>query len=373
MSTFIEKYSSSNSGPRVAVKDLIDIAGEITTAGCKAVQQSAKIASHDAALLAGLRSQKARIVGKTNLHELAMLPFGTNPWFGTPVNPFDIALIPGGSSSGSAVAVANDEADVALGSDTGGSIRVPSACCGTAGLKTTFGRIPLDGVYPMNPSFDTVGPMATSIGGLVLGMSLLEPGFEIGGPVRRIGRVRVPGDPDIDAAIDAALGAAEFEVVDIEIPEIEAAAAMWSAVYFDEIWDVDGDLYTKFPEMIGDDIKSIMDLGGLLRSGAADARAAIPEWRRKFFSLFDQVELLALPTIPVRPPTIAEVEADMASHAISITQNTAIFNLAGAPCSAQPVPMSGARVPASLQLVGPLGSEEVILATAAVVEKATAR
>src|SRR6202008_1956204 len=102
--------------------------------------------------LAGARAAGARLVGKANLHELAMLPIGTNPWFGTPVNPLDPALIPGGSSSGSAVAVANDDADVAIGSDTGGSVRIPSACCGTTGLKTTHGRISLEGVWPLTPS-----------------------------------------------------------------------------------------------------------------------------------------------------------------------------------------------------------------------------
>ena len=114
------------------------MAGVPTTAGSRAVEQSAAPATADAACLAGARAAGARIVGKTNLHELAMLPLGTNPWFGTPVNPLDPALIPGGSSSGSAVAVATGEADVALGSDTGGSIRIPAACCGITGLKTTL-------------------------------------------------------------------------------------------------------------------------------------------------------------------------------------------------------------------------------------------
>src|ERR1700750_1022473 len=147
----------------------------------------------------------ARLVGKTNLQELAMLPLGTNPWFGTPVNPLDAGLIPGGSSSGSAVAVATGEADVALGSDTGGSGRIPAACCGVFGLKTTHGRISLEGVWPLAPSMDTIGPIATSIAGLALGMELLEPGFAIAPPAAgRIGRVRTSGLPEIEAAVDQA-------------------------------------------------------------------------------------------------------------------------------------------------------------------------
>src|ERR1700737_166368 len=140
MSTFITRMDTTGTGPRVAVKDIIDVAGVPTTAGSRAVQRSAAPAATDAACLLGCRSAGARLVGKANLHELAVLPLGTNPWFGTPVNPLDPALIPGGSSSGSAVAVATGEADVALGSDTGGSVRVPAACCGVTGLKTTYGR-----------------------------------------------------------------------------------------------------------------------------------------------------------------------------------------------------------------------------------------
>src|SRR5207237_4004672 len=122
---------------------------------------------------------RARVVGKVNLHELAYGTTGINPWFGTATNPLDPARVPGGSSSGSAVAVATDEADVAYGSDTGGSARIPSACCGTAGLKTTHGRISLQGVWPLALSLDTVGPMARDVAGLVLGMQLLAPGFTV--------------------------------------------------------------------------------------------------------------------------------------------------------------------------------------------------
>src|SRR5436309_16034820 len=179
MSTFITKLDTAGDGMRLAVKDLVDVEGVPTTAGCRAVERTAAPASADAPCLAGARAAGARIVGKANLQELATRPIGTNPWFGNPINPLDAALIPGGSSSGSAVAVANDDAEVALGSDTGGSVRIPSACCGTAGLKTTYGRVSLDGVWPLALSLDTVGPMARDVAGVVLGMQLLEPGFEV--------------------------------------------------------------------------------------------------------------------------------------------------------------------------------------------------
>src|SRR5436190_2629313 len=198
MTTFITKLDTTGTGPRVAVKDVIDVAGVPTTAGSRAVERNAQPAAADAPCLAGARAAGARLVGKANLHELAMLPLGTNPWFGTPVNPLDPSLIPGGSSSGSAVAVATGEADVALGSDTGGSVRIPAACCGVAGLKTTHGRIALEGVWPLAPSMDTIGPMARDVAGLELGMRLLEPGFSVAdNTARRIGRVQTDAEPAI--------------------------------------------------------------------------------------------------------------------------------------------------------------------------------
>src|SRR5207302_2690319 len=179
VSTFITTFDTAGDGIRLAVKDLIDMEGVPTTAGCPAVADDAKPADRDARCLAGARAAGARIVGKANLHELAFGASGVNGWFGTPANPLDPALVPGGSSSGSAVAVATGEADVAYGSDTGGSIRIPAACCGVAGLKTTWGRIPLAGGRPLAPGLDTVGPMARDVAGLTAGMALLEPGFTV--------------------------------------------------------------------------------------------------------------------------------------------------------------------------------------------------
>src|SRR6202044_1310543 len=120
-------------------------------------------------------SSDLRIVGKANLNELALGASGVNEYFGTPVNPLDPGLVPGGSSSGSAVAVAGGEADLAYGSDTGGSVRVPAAFCGITGLKTTHGRIPLAGVWPLAPSMDTIGPMARDVAGVAGGPGRVRP------------------------------------------------------------------------------------------------------------------------------------------------------------------------------------------------------
>src|SRR5947199_5345915 len=264
MSTFITRlHPASGSGPRLAVKDLIDVQGVPTTAGCKAVADAAEPAEKDAACMAGARAAGARIVGKANLHELAFGATGVNAWYGTPVNPLDPALVPGGSSSGSAVAVANDEADVAYGSDTGGSVRIPSACCGTAGLKTTHGRIPLDGVWPLASSLDTIGPMARDVAGLVAGMQLLEPGFEVAGaPPATVGRFR-PADgvhPEIDLAVDRALAAAGCEVVEVDLPGWTEAFSTGGIVIVAEAATALGHLLER-RHQLGEDVAVRIEVG----------------------------------------------------------------------------------------------------------------
>src|SRR5579859_928903 len=193
-SIWVVRLDPPGDGPRLAVKDCIDVEGLPTTAGCQAVAEQAAPAARDAPVVAAARRAGARIVGKTSLTELCWSASGANPWLGTPPNPLDSRRIPGGSSSGSAVAVARGEADVALGTDTGGSVRIPAACCGIAGLKTTWGRIPLDGVYPLAPSMDTVGTLGPDVASVELGLRLIDPGFAgaAADPPARVGRIRTP-------------------------------------------------------------------------------------------------------------------------------------------------------------------------------------
>ena len=365
VSTWITRLDAQGTGPRLAVKDLIDVAGVPTTAGTRA-KAGDPPATKDAPCLIGARAAGARIVGKANLHELAFGGTGVNPWFGTPVNPLDPALIPGGSSSGSAVAVASGEADVAYGTDTGGSVRIPSACCGTAGLKTTHGRVSIEGVWPLAPSLDTVGPMATDVAGLVLGMQLLEPGFTVAGDAPAvIGRVRVPGtDPAIDDAIDRALVEARLAVVEVALPRWEDATRAALVLLVSEAFATDGPLAAEHPDDIGADVAERIRRGGTItaerRAWATGIRDA---WLEELDAAFGQVGALALPTLVTEIPTLASaVEREL-------TTATAALNLSGHPALALPVPRPD-RLPTSLQLVGPRNGEESLLALGAVVESA---
>jgi len=361
-------------GVRVAVKDIIDVEGIPTTAGSRALERRAGPAERDAACLAGARAAGARLVGKANLHEFAMLPIGTNPWFGTPTNPLDPTLIPGGSSSGSAVAVATDEADVALGSDTGGSVRVPAACCGITGLKTTHGRVSLEGVWPLAPSLDTIGPMASTVAGLVLGMQLLEPGFApSAAPARTVGRLPTSAHPALEAAVDAALRRAELDIVALDWSDFETGSTCFSAIYFDELPAADRELAESDPQHVGTDVIQTLGMTDLFSAGLEQARRQLPAWRAALLDLFDRVELLALPTLPIFPPRLEDVGQDaMLPAVVELTRYVSLFNAAGVPCTAQPVAAAKSPLPGSLQLVGPPGAEELLLASAQQLERAEA-
>ncbi len=364
VSTFIAQLDGRGAGPRLAVKDLIDVEGVPTTAGCKAVADAAAPAEKDAPCMAGARTADARIVGKTNLHELAFGATGVNVWYGTPVNPLDPSLVPGGSSSGSAVAVANDDADVAYGSDTGGSVRLPSACCGTAGLKTTHGRIPLEGVWPLALSLDTVGPMARDVAGLVLGMQLLEPGFEVADTApSTVGRFRLPNtDPAIDEAVDRALASAELEVVEIDLPGWMKAFTDNGIILIAEAYDANKHLLGK--EGVGETVATRIELGrGIAPENVAQAEKGRTAWKHELAKTFDRVQVIALPTMPMFPiPLDSDKEFD-------VTIGTGSINLSGNPALAIPVPTSE-RLPASLQLVGPHNTEAELLAIGKAIEAA---
>jgi amidase len=381
---FIHRLPCSGDGIRVAVKDLIDLQGTPTTAGCAAVARDAPIAAQDAVCIANLRAAErrgdVRIVGKTNLHELAFGADGINAAFGTPTNPVDPLRIPGGSSSGSAVAVASDLADIAFGSDTGGSIRIPAACCAIVGLKTTWNRIPTTGVWPLAPFLDTVGPMARNIDDVVTGMELLEPGFAKSyhetPQTRTIGRVRVPGvpvDPLIDEAIDRALLACGVAVLDITIPfwnEVYEAAIV---VLLAEAWTGNRSLLEPTNLGVSEVTEARLRLGEHISVDQLDtARSWRDKTKSNLSELFRRFDVIALPTLTEFPPLLSK-----ASNA-PLTALTRFANLTGLPALALPVPVSTRRgetsmptsMPTSLQIIGPMNGEAGVLRAGSLVERA---
>ncbi len=357
-------------GVRVAVKDLVDLRGFPTTAGCAAVAATADVAEADAACLAGVRASveegRASIAGKANLHELALGVTGINSWSGTPVNPLDPRRVPGGSSSGSAVAVATGEADVAVGTDTGGSVRIPAACCGVVGLKTTFGRIPTAGVRPLAPALDTVGPIARDVNGLVAGMALLEPGFveDAGWTPSGVGRLSLPAAPVIDEAIDAALAAASVRSVPVELPLWSDATHAGLRLLSAEAWTVNGHLVATGE--VGADVAARLEIGARTTQGELAAASVVAgRWRAELARVFERVDVVALPTLLDVPPLLEDA-AQMMKLRVTVP-----VNLAGVPAISLPVPAGS--LPASLQIMGPLGSEERLVALARRIEAAVAR
>jgi amidase len=366
MTTWITRFDVPTDGRlRVAVKDAIDVAGTVTTAGCAAVRDRAAPAVVDAACLAGVRDADAAIVGKTTLTELCVSPVGDNDVFGTPVNPVAPDRIPGGSSSGSAVAVATGEADLGLGTDTGGSVRIPAACCGVAALKTTHGLVPTEGVVPLAPTLDTVGPIARDVAGVAAGMRLLAPKWTVAPrAARTVGRLRVDGvEPAVEAVVDEALDRVGLPVRDVTLPGWDASHHTFVAIVLGELWQEHHDLLDA--EGVGAFVNSGIRAGrGIDAETLADARAAALAWRAELTALFREVDVLALPTLVAEPPP----PADVADY--PLTRLTAPANLAGVPALSMPVPSPGFVVPVSLQLIGPMHGEGLLCATGLAVESA---
>lgn len=371
---------------RLAVKDLIDMKGVVTTAGSEFLARTSPPAKRDAKCLAIARQRKVQFVGKTNTTELAVAVSGINEYFGTPKNPLSSRrnLIPGGSSSGSAVAVANGSADVAFGTDTAGSIRIPAACCGVVGLKTTFGLVPLDGVYPIAPNqLDTVGPLARTIAGAAQGMDLLQPGFAAkyrqavvpSATKVRIGRLYLPGTSrKVERAVDDALAAAQFDVVKLD----ETFREKWNQAQTDattiaaaNAWLYDQQ-FAKEPEVTLR-TKAVMLLGRVQYDTAYPAalkRQA--EWKAVVNQTLKHVDFIALPTMKNLPPRLPFFGGTVAFEArVLAMQNTAAVNLAGVPALAVPVASGDRVIPlTSLQLVGRPRSEAALLNAGRLIEAA---
>jgi amidase len=372
---------------KLAVKDLIDMKGEVTTAGSRHLAKHGKPAERDAeSLVHARRRSDVWFVGRTNLTEFAMGASGLNEYYGTPKNYLGEhrRLMPGGSSSGSAVAVATGKADVAFGTDTAGSVRVPAACCGIYGLKTTFGLVSLKGVHPVSPeNLDTVGPMAADVPDLVEGMELLVPGttakYEAAAAAHptgrrlRVARLYVPGTGKaIDEAVDLALKKSGFKVVVLDKAFAEAwkeATKHGNRIAVVEGYESDKEYIDK-PGVSGTTRAALL-LGGLEhdRKPYLEALEKKKAWERQLAAVLRDVDFIALPTLKRHPLNIPIFGRIALFEALVLEmQNTVAVNYAGNPAIAIPVPVEDKRVPlTSLQLIGPKNSEAKLLNAARIV------
>jgi Asp-tRNA(Asn)/Glu-tRNA(Gln) amidotransferase A subunit family amidase len=370
---------------RLAVKDNIDIKGTITSAGSQYYAKTNKPAEKDAACLEIARARGVQIVGKANMSEFAISPSGMNDYYGTPKSPLSVLLplIPGGSSCGSAMAVATDMADVAFGTDTAGSVRVPAACCGVVGLKTTYGSVSLEGVIPIEPEhLDTVGPLGKDIEHAAMGMDLLEEGFmqkyeaakaaRPTGNTIRVGRLTLDGtDPKIDEAINEALARAGFQVVLLGAEfkkKWEQAMTDGTAIAAAGTWMSHKDY--RFNSNVSNRSKAVILIGQLnYMSGYDKAVTHLPDWQKSLREMFLKVDFIALPTLQTTPPPMG---GTLLEGKMLKLQNTVAVNYAGNPALAMPIPLHhrlGVKM-TSLELIGPRNSEAQLLNAGRMVEEA---
>lgn len=354
---FSERLDLGGAGPRVAVKDTIDIEGYRSVAGSRAFKD-APPARANAEVVDRLLGSGCRIVGKTNLHELAFGVTGINDWAGTPVNPRFPGIVPGGSSSGSAAAVAAGLVDFAIGTDTGGSIRIPAACCGVFGLKPTFGRLSRSGVAPALSSLDCVGPIAADVDWLEKAMVILDPTFApqtIESPT--IGLLDVDADNDITDAVANVVTKSGLRVKSVKLPLMNQAFAAGLSIINAENWAAFGHLVGT--DVLGADIEHRLAASENVNASEIFAAENVRrEFRAQVDQLFGAVDVLVLPTLPSLPPSVDEARSDRT--AVNLTSLVRPFNLSGHPAGTVPLPAVNGR-PVALQVVSAFERDAVVL------------
>lgn len=373
-------------GRIVSIKDLFDVAGEPTTAGSK-VLRDAPAASHDAVIVQRLRAGGAVIIGKTNMTEFAFSGIGINPHYGTPGNAHDGARIPGGSSSGAGVAVARGMCEIAIGSDTGGSIRIPSALNGTTGFKPTQARITREGGFPLSFSLDTVGPLARDVldcakADAVLAGQAWKPLESRSITGLRIGVPRGLLFTHMEEAVQQAF--------DLLQPQLQAAQARVSDVHLDALLAAPFSLQEKgtliaaeaahiHSQLLtsgqGDELDPMV-LSRIRRGEgiAASHYVAVQQARIQLQAQLDtalaDVDLLMLPTVPLVAPLIASLDNEDAFHYANMLmlRNPSVFNFYDLPAISLPLPRTTGAMPVGLMLVGQRHADRAVLAMAAAFE-----
>lgn len=359
MSIVVEDLALGGSGPSVMVKDTIDIAGYSTRASSQALADAPAAREH-AQVVQAVLDAGCRITGKTSLHELAFGTTGLNAWTGTAANPRYPGYIPGGSSSGSAAAVAAGLCDFALGTDTGGSVRIPAACCGVFGLKPTFGRVSRQGVMPARSTLDCVGPLARDMDSLIAAMHVIDPSFNVAAVPENlcIGVVAVPADDQVQAVVSQALERSRFTLTEQSLPGMSAAYGAGMAVINAETWAACGHLLET--GRVGQDVADRLRAASLT---SAESVAEAELVRRAFTAEVDAAlaitPILALPTMPDFPLLVADAADTRA--ALGMTSLVRAFNLSGHPALSIPLE-SASGLPVGLQLIAAHGADELLCA-----------
>jgi len=371
-------------GRIVSIKDLFDVAGETTTAG-SALLRGAAPAAHDALVVSRLRAAGAVIIGKTNMTEFAFSGVGINPHYGTPGNALDMARIPGGSSSGAGVSVAHGMAEIAIGSDTGGSVRIPSALNGLTGFKPTQARVPRDGAYPLSYSLDAIGPLCRSVAdaaatdGVLAGIAnqALPPrdlrGLRVGVPR---GLLFSQAQDDVLAAVEQALATVAIagatvtnQALDDLLGEPFRLQERGTLVAAEAAW-VHREGVASRPEVYDPIVLGRIRRGQTLDAasyvGIQQARAAL---MRALDARMASLDLLVLPTVPLLAPRLDEVQGEDEFLRINalLLRNPSVFNFLDLPALSLPLPRRGGLA-VGLMLVGRRDADRELLALGAAVE-----
>jgi amidase len=348
----------SRNGASVAIKDCIDIAGYPTHAGSRTLADAPVAVTH-ATVVQSLLNAGCRIVGKTNMHELAYGITGVNHWTGTPINPCYPDRVPGGSSSGSAAAVAGNWVDFAIGTDTGGSIRVPAACCGIYGLKPTFGRISRTGALPAHSTLDCIGPFGRDLATIERAMGLMDSSF-VAIPAAtsvRLGVLKSSADATVQEAVRDTLST--LPATNLTLPLDDAFNAALTIIGA-EAWAAFGHL-TASNDM-GEDVRvRLLAASRITPAALVDAEHCRERFCEEVDRALRDVDALVLPTLPT-PPLFVQ-DANDATSALRMTALTRPFNLSGHPALSIPLE-TAAGLPVGLQLVGHRGMDENLCAVA---------
>jgi aspartyl-tRNA(Asn)/glutamyl-tRNA(Gln) amidotransferase subunit A len=343
-------------GVALAVKDLFDTAGLTTTYG--SVVFADHLPERSAAAVTALEAAGYANVGKTNLHEFAYGVTSQNPHFGTVPNPIAPGRTAGGSSGGSAAALAAGLAEAALGTDSGGSIRIPAACCGVVGFKPTFGLVPLDGVFPLAPTFDHAGPMTRSVEGCVRMMQAFVPGFELpDGAEPKVGVAWLEHcDPLVRERVQEA--AQRLNAAATDFPLVEDLVG---PMFMREVADVHRDLFAEYADSYGDSVRGKIERCLAVTDSEYEAATRHhEEYRERCEAAMEGFDLLLVPTLAFVAPPLPEDERFVREEMIRFTLP---FNALGWPALALPAGPAEDGLPSSVQIVGRAGEDALVLAT----------